>query len=373
MDAGLIPDATQPSAVGLSDDRLVRRWLVATLVAVLATLVVGGITRLTESGLSITEWQPVTGALPPLSDVAWQDAFERYQRIPEAQTVHAGLTLAQFKTLYWWEWIHRNLARLVGLVIALPYFVLLARRRLRGQHRLRLLMLPILTGLQGALGWYMVRSGLTERTDVSPYRLVAHLALALVIYLIALWTLLDLGPRPSRAPDAPPPPSNASAQWAFALTGLATLTILSGGFVAGLDAGHMFNTFPLMGGQFVPAGYGSIEGWRNAFENPIAAQFHHRLLGIVTLAAVLIGWWHLRSRLEDTRPSANGVRDDGVSRAATLAVAAAFLQVGLGIATLVLKVPITLAALHQLCAVALLSALLVAAHRARPGESSAAA
>src|SRR5688572_15331658 len=163
-------------------DRVIRNWLIATALSVVATIAIGGATRLTESGLSITEWKPVTGVIPPMTADAWQEAYDKYRLIPEARTVHAGLTLAQFKSLYWWEWAHRLAGRLVGLVVAIPFLYFWRRRWIPPEIFQRLLSLPILVGAQGALGWYMVRSGLSERTSVSPYRLVAHLALALLIF-----------------------------------------------------------------------------------------------------------------------------------------------------------------------------------------------
>jgi len=163
-------------------DLQVRRWLFASMAAVVLTVAIGGITRLTESGLSITQWRPVSGILPPRSGAEWNDAYQRYLEIPEAQTVHRGITLGEFQSLFWWEWIHRLLARLVGLVLAVPYFVFLIRGRLRPGHRGRLLLLPVLAAAQGVLGWYMVKSGLEIRQDVSPYRLTAHLGMALVIF-----------------------------------------------------------------------------------------------------------------------------------------------------------------------------------------------
>ncbi len=292
-------------------DMRVRRWLLVSAAAVVLAVAIGGITRLTESGLSITEWRPVSGILPPMSAADWNAAYAGYLAIPEAQTVHRGITLSQFQALFWWEWVHRLLARLVGLVLAVPYFVLLAQGHVRRSHRGRLLLLPVLTAAQGALGWYMVKSGLEVRTDVSPYRLTAHLGMALIIYLVCIWTALGLGTR-TVSPQRTPP---SVRRWIWAGLTLTIVTLLSGGFVAGLDAGKIFNTFPLMGGHVVPPGYVLPNArWRNPFENPIAAQFHHRVLALTT-------------------------------------------------ATLLLSVPIVVGVLHQVTALAVLTAMLVASHR----------
>ncbi len=335
-----------------ASDGVVRRWLVASAAAVVLAVAIGGITRLTESGLSITEWRPVSGVLPPLSDAAWQDAYSRYLTIPQAQSLHRGITMAEFRGIFWWEWFHRLLARLVGLVLALPYFVLLARGQLRPEHRWRLLLLPLLAAAQGALGWYMVKSGLAGRSTVSQYRLTAHLGMALVIYAVCIWTMLDLGARRAGT-ERIPGLLRRAIPWALGFT---LLTILSGGFVAGLRGGLMFNTFPLMGGQVVPPGYQmSGLGWRNAFENPIAAQFHHRLLALGT--ATLLLWLAALGRRPGVPASVRG--------AIGAAGLVALLQVGLGIVTLLLVVPVALGVLHQLSALLLFTTMLVATHRAR--------
>ncbi len=336
-------------------DLRVRRWLLVSAGAVALAVAIGGITRLTESGLSITEWRPVSGILPPLSSAEWNQAYQRYLEIPEARTVHRGITLGQFQSLFWWEWVHRLLARLVGLVLALPYFWFLARGQLRPAHRRRLLLLPLLAAGQGVLGWYMVKSGLEVRVDVSPYRLTAHLGMALVLYLVCLWTALDLGP------PRPPPPNHTSRllrRGLMAALCLTFLTLLSGGFVAGLDAGKVYNTFPLMGGQVIPPGYflPEIGWWRNAFENPAAAQFHHRVLALGTAALLLL------LAAASRRPGVPAP----LRRATRAAGFVVLLQIGLGIATLLLQVPITVAVLHQLTGLAVLTAVLVAAHRRQP-------
>lgn len=328
-----------------------QRWLVACIVAVLLAVMVGGITRLTESGLSITEWRPVSGVLPPLTETEWNAAFEAFQQIPQAETTHKGITLQGFKLIYWWEWFHRMLARGVGLVFAIPFLVLLWRGGIPERLHGRLTLLPLLTLAQGALGWYMVKSGLAERSSVSAYRLTAHLALALAILVVALWTLADLRPR-AREVEAP-------ARWRWGVLTVVTLiaiTLLSGGFVAGLRAGTIYNTFPLMGGAVVPPGYGQLgPWWRDAFENPAAAQFHHRILAVLTGCAVLVMSW---------RAGAGSLGAHAVRAVHTMGVIV-LLQVLLGIATLLYGVPIVLGVLHQLTGVLALSAGVLALHRVR--------
>lgn len=325
-------------------DRMLRRWLIVTAISVTVTIVVGGATRLTESGLSITEWKPVTGVVPPMTTDAWQQAFEQYLQIPEAKTVHAGITLPQFKALYWWEWGHRLAGRLVGLVVALPFLVFWRRGMIRPSLFPRLLSLPLLVGAQGALGWYMVRSGLSERTSVSPYRLVAHLSLALLIFGIAVWTAGALGRTGDGRRRAPVHVRRMMAT----LTVAVVATMMSGGFVAGLDAGRIFNEFPLMGGQVVPFGYDNGSGIRTVFENPIAAQFNHRLLAVLLALVVLATWWWSERRWTSN-----------LRRWMRFAAAAVLIQVSLGIATLLLAAPVSVAVAHQLGAVALLAVLLL--------------
>lgn len=331
-------------------DHLVRRWLYLSAAAVVVAVAVGGITRLTDSGLSITEWLPISGVLPPLSEAGWEQAYQAFLAIPQAQSTHLGITLDEFQGIYWWEWFHRILARMVGLVLAVPYFVFLARGVLRPEHRVRLAFLPVLAAAQGALGWYMVKSGLDVRVSVSQYRLTAHLGMALVIFAICLWTAFGLGRgEPSKQPITPFLRRGIS----LAL-GLVTLTLLSGGFVAGLDAGLVYNTFPLMGGQVVPPGYWmSTSGWLNPFENPIAAQFHHRILALVSAAVVLA------VAVAGRRPGVPEPLRDATYMAGVVIT----FQVGLGIATLLLRVPVTLGVLHQLTGLAVLGTLLLAAHR----------
>jgi cytochrome c oxidase assembly protein subunit 15 len=348
-------DFGHPDALPARDRLALRRWLFASILAVFFAVAVGGITRLTESGLSITEWKPVSGALPPSDAAAWQVEYEKFLQIPQASATHAGITLGQFKWIFWWEWFHRNVARTVGLVFALPWLVFMAQRRIPRGLRLRLLALPVLTLAQGALGWYMVQSGLVERISVSAYRLTAHLGLALGILAVCVWTYSELRERSAdeRRVDARTP-----GGWRTALLGVTTLlgiTVLSGGFVAGLRAGKIYNEFPLMGGQVVPPGYGAITPWwANAFENPIAAQFHHRTLAIVVTLLVLTLVWRARHA-----PLAHAVRRSVFAFGAVVS-----LQLVLGVTTLLLAVPIPLGVLHQFTGVLALTAGLVATQRA---------
>lgn len=321
---------------------------------VLILVLIGGATRLTESGLSITEWKPVTGVVPPLDRQGWEAEFARYRLIPEYRQHNAGMTLTEFRVIYLWEYAHRLWARLVGLALALPMAYFLWRRELRGLLAWRITGLLLLTGLQGALGWYMVQSGLTERTDVSQYRLAAHLALALSLYALAVSTaaaLLGLGAA-APASEAPRPATarrlRRRAAW---FTGWVFLTIVSGVFVAGLDAGQAWNTFPLMGGRLVPPGYAALSPWYlNMFENVAAVQFHHRLLGTSVAVLAFFLW---RASREVPLPMS--------TRLAFRALPVlALLQMALGVSTLLLGVPTALAVLHQLGAVLVLTAAVLA-------------
>jgi cytochrome c oxidase assembly protein subunit 15 len=313
---------------------------------IFAMVVIGGVTRLTESGLSITEWKPAAGAIPPLSEQAWQEEFAKYQQIPQYRERNAGMTLAEFKTIFWWEFVHRLWGRLIGVVYAIPLLWFVLRGQVRGRLAWRLAGIFVLGGLQGALGWYMVKSGLVDRVSVSQYRLTAHLGLALLIYAATLWTALDLL-RPSRA-------STPLSRAALGFSALVFVTMLAGGFVAGLDAGMSYNTFPLMDGRLVPAGYlDESPWWLNLFENVAAVQFNHRLLAMATLAgAVALA---IAGRNASPRARALAFASGGM----------AALQAALGISTLLLVVPVPLAAAHQAGAVALLTLALATAHAAR--------
>lgn len=316
-------------------------------------VVIGGITRLTQSGLSIVEWQPIMGTLPPLDDAAWQAAFTAYQNFPEYQKVNAGMTLDAFKGIFWVEYVHRLWGRLIGIVFAVPLVLFWIRGRLPRRLRWPLAGIFALGALQGALGWYMVKSGLVDRPDVSPYRLTAHLLLAVGIYAAILWIAFDLiRPRERGRP---------SPALIRALLVLVVLTITAGGFVAGLDAGFAYNTFPLMDGSLIPSDYLALSpAWLNLFENIPAVQFDHRWLAITTLVVAIVLW----------RSTAGA--DTGMRRAGLAVAIAACLQVALGIATLILIVPVPLAAAHQAGALVLFTAVLWAMHQSRVGRFPAA-
>ena len=338
-------------------DRAVGIWLLISAAMVLAMAVIGAITRLTESGLSIMEWAPLSGALPPLSDSEWQRVFGLYQQIPEYQEINRGMSLAEFKSIFWWEYIHRLWGRLIGVVFAVPFFWFLVRGRLRPKLVPHLVAMFVLGGLQGALGWYMVASGFAARTDVSQYRLVAHLVLATTIYVYILWVAIGLmisQPAPSR--DA------RTATLRPLLTGLAglvALTMAAGGFVAGLDAGFVYNTFPLMDGQVIPASYGALQPWiANLFENVAAVQFDHRALATLTGGST-IGLWFYARRMDLAPPA---------RMACTLVLAMTIAQFALGVSALVLVVPVWLGAMHQAGAFVLLGLILLALRMLQPGD-----
>ena len=345
------PDASRlDRAATRQSRRLVAIWLFAVAAMIMVMIVLGGATRLTGSGLSIMEWAPLMGVLPPHSDTEWNRLFALYQKIPQYTLMNQGFGLDGFKHIFWLEWTHRLWGRLIGIVFLLPLLWLGLTARIERRVLPRLGLLFVLGGLQGAVGWFMVASGFApDSTAVSPYRLVIHLALALTLYAAIVWTAMSaLYPAHHRTPVAAP-------LRALALTALAavSLTILAGGFTAGLHAGLTYNTFPLMDGHLLPEGYASLHPWiRNLTENITAVQFDHRLLATITLclvtAAAVIGW-----RAGLPRP---------LMACLTAAVIA---QYALGVTTLLLVVPVSIATLHQTGAVILLTVMLVFVHRLR--------
>ncbi|MEO9874333.1 MAG: COX15/CtaA family protein [Anderseniella sp.] len=320
----------------------IRWWLVFVAAMVFAMVIVGGATRLTDSGLSITEWKPLLGAIPPLSEAHWLEALEKYRQIPEYQLINKGMSLDEFKFIYWWEWGHRFLGRAIGVAFFVPFVLFWLTGRLHKSQVPRLLVLFVLGGLQGALGWYMVMSGLVERTDVSQYRLSAHLTLATVIFAAIVWTALGIG-RDKRRPAST---VNLGLS-ALALTALIIAQTALGGFVAGLDAGLSHNTWPLMDGRFVPSGLMAMEpAWRNFFENVLTVQFQHRIMAYVIAVLALV---HAARAMSEQHPPA-------VRMSALAILLTVLAQIGFGIWTLLAHVPITLGLIHQGGALVVLAA-----------------
>lgn len=336
-----------------ADDRAVGVWLLVICAMIFAMAIIGAITRLTDSGLSIMEWAPVTGILPPMSQAEWERIFDLYRTIPQYEQINAGMTMAEFKTIFWWEWIHRFWGRLIGMVFLAGFAWFLVRGRMRTGLTPHLVVLFALGGLQGFIGWFMVESGFDDRVSVSQYRLTLHLGLAFLIYVYALWLAIRLL-APEASPSAHARPLRRGL-WGF--SGLATLTILAGALVAGLNAGLSYNTFPLMDGRLVPSGYALYAPWlANWFENPTAVQFNHRLLAVLTTAAAVGLWVSVRVRATPV----------GIRRAFDGLLAITIAQFSVGIATLVMVVPISLAVLHQGGAMLVLTATVWTFTRLRP-------
>jgi cytochrome c oxidase assembly protein subunit 15 len=318
---------------------------------VFAMVVLGGVTRLTHSGLSIVEWKPLVGALPPLTDSDWLALFEKYKLTPEYQKVNLGMDVAGFKEIFWLEYFHRLLGRGIGIVFLLPFLWFLLRRQIDRPLMPKLITMFALGAAQGLMGWLMVASGLVDTPRVSPYRLTAHLGLAIAIYAYMLWTALGLlAPKPAAAVPAP------VRRGALAVTALVVITLLAGGFVAGTHAGFAFNDWPFMHGRIIPAGlYATQPWWADVFENIATVQFHHRLLAYALVLAVPALWLLAQRQAlpADTRLALH------------LLPAALAVQVALGIATLIYVVPVPLAAAHQAGALVLLTAALWLNHRLR--------
>ena len=326
-------------------------WLFLCCALVLAMVVVGGVTRLTHSGLSITEWQPIVGALPPRDQAQWQDAFAKYMATPEYRKINRGMTLDAFKPIFWWEYVHRLLGRLIGAAFLLPLVVFVAQRKVPPGYASKLAGIFLLGGLQGAMGWYMVKSGLVDDPHVSQFRLTAHLGFAFLIFGAMLWVGLSLVFPRGAAVAAP------LRRFAYGLAALVFLMALTGGFVAGIRAGLAYNTFPLMNGRLIPADIWIIDPWwRNFFWNMATVQFDHRLIAWSLALLVPLLWW----RLGATTPM-----PPRVHAARHLLLAMLAIQIGLGISTLLMVVPLPLAAAHQAGALLLFAAALNLAHALR--------
>ena len=336
MSVSLTTSWTSRNATTASD-QIVTNWLFGMALMVAVMVVIGGVTRLTGSGLSMVEWRPLMGTLPPMTTLEWQRVYQLYQASPEYQQFNYGMSLSNFKTIFFWEYFHRLWGRLLGLAFGLPLIALALTGRIPNGFGRRLFLLLILGGFQGVIGWWMVKSGLTETASVSQYRLATHLSLALIIFSLLLWTGLDLRDGRDRYPSG---------------HGLATLillgiTIVAGALVAGMDAGLLYNEYPLMGHSLLPTEYGEA-GWLDPFENPASAQFHHRWLGALTFGAVVV--LGLRGRKGSLAFRGN------------LLLAAVSAQFTLGIVTLLHGVPVSLGGMHQAGAVVLLGCLLALLH-----------
>ena len=337
--------------------RAIAIWLLVVCALIFTMVVLGGVTRLTRSGLSIVEWQPLMGAIPPLTEAQWLTLFEKYKLTPEYQKVNVGMDLAGFQNIFWLEYFHRLLGRLIGLAFLLPFVYFLVRKKIERTLAPRLWLLFALGASQGLLGWLMVASGLVDMPRVSPYRLTAHLGLAILIYAAMLWVALGLlYPKPQVADSIA-----ALRRFGLTVSGLVFFMILTGGFVAGTHAGFAFNDWPFMHGRLVPEGLYALEPWWiNLFENLATVQFNHRLVAYLLCLVIPVYWFVARRHRLAAR----------TRLLFHLLLAMLAVQVALGIATLVYVVPVSLAAAHQAGALVLLTFALLLNHRLRAGKSA---
>ncbi len=338
----------------LAQDRAVARWLFLCCALVFVMVVLGGVTRLTGSGLSMVDWKPVTGVLPPMGDAEWQTTFEMYQLSPEFQEKNSHMDVNDFKGIFWLEFVHRLLGRLIGAVFFFPVLYFMWRGFIRKEEWPKYTLMFILGGMQGVLGWYMLKSGLVNNPEVSQYRLTAHLIAAFIIFAYMFWVALSRLYPPQDRPRHP---------WygkTVALTALITITIIAGGFVAGLKAGKIYNTFPMMGDYWLPPGMFALDPlWRNLFDNMATVQFNHRILAISTFVGVVVYWTKIRKTQLPAR----------IARMTNALLHTATLQVVLGISTLLLVVPIFLASAHQAVAMLLFTVALYLCHGLRGGKA----
>lgn len=338
-----------------SQDRAISHWLLICLFLIFFMVVLGGVTRLTGSGLSMVNWHPIHGTIPPISSAQWDEEFSFYQQSPEFQKINRDMNVDDFKSIFWFEYSHRLLGRVIGLVFFVPFVYFWWRKKIRPGLTPKLLTMFVLGGFQGLLGWYMVKSGLVNNPHVSQYRLTAHLVSAILIFGFILWTWLDLR-YPRNKQSSSDEQLQRWRQLSFGLLCLVLLTIVSGGFVAGLKAGLIFNTFPLMGGQWVPDGVLALSPWyMNLFENKVTVQFGHRVLAIGT--AILLFVWYIKGRRQfDCQRLTRSFKWIGMM---------VIIQVSLGLSTLLFHVPVPIAALHQAGALLLFSAMLINVHALR--------
>ena len=340
------------------DDRQIAYWLIGVAILIYIMVVLGGVTRLTGSGLSIVEWDPIMGAIPPLNDTQWLETFDKYKTSPQYTQVNQGMSLAEFKTIFSFEYAHRLLGRLIGVAYLLPLLYFMFLRKIRRALIPKLLLLFLLGGLQGFIGWFMVKSGLENVPQVSQYRLALHLAAAIIIYgsiLWVAWGLLRAAPAQSWKHHM-----QSLQRFSSVVTAVIALMIISGAFVAGTHAGKVFNTFPLMNDQFIPSGLFEYTPWyRNLFENLATVQFDHRLIAYLLMLLIPALWWYARrfSLAPGTRLTLH------------LLLLLFILQISLGIATLLQVVPVGLAAAHQGGALLVFTVALYLNHALRKGKS----
>ena len=333
-------------------------WLLICCATIFAMIILGGVTRLTGSGLSMVQWEPIMGVLPPLNQAEWEKTFLLYQQFPEYKLKNFAMSLNEFKSIFWFEYAHRLLGRSIGIIFLIPFLFFLVRGKLDRALTPKLITMFVLGGLQGLMGWYMVKSGLVSDPHVSQYRLTAHLALAVIIYAYMLWVALDL--LYPAIDNKIKKHSRSLSRFSMVISGLIFITLLSGGFVAGTRAGFAFNTFPLMDGRLIPTGLFELSPvWRNFFENIVTVQFDHRVLATLLFLLVPVFWWMAGKSGPEPR----------LRTGLHLLLAALALQLTLGISTLLLIVPVALAAAHQAGAVVLLTASIFVNHQLR-GQSA---
>ncbi len=350
-------NAMETNEIESRNRRQIGIWLLICCALIFAMVVLGGVTRLTGSGLSMVEWEPVYGILPPMSQAEWQEVFDKYKLTPEYQQININMDLQGFKGIFWLEYFHRILGRLIGLVFLVPFLFFWFTRKVERSLVPKLIIMFVLGGLQGLLGWYMVKSGLVDDPHVSQYRLTAHLMLAVVIYGYILWVALGL--LSSKAGSGMQKNWSTIRRLTYAITGLVFITMASGAFVAGLKAGMAYNTFPLMEGRWVPEGILAMQPWfMNLFENTATVQFDHRVLAILVFVSILILWIVSRRHELPTR----------VRIGMHILLFVGVIQVALGISTLLLYVPVHLAAAHQAGALLVFTIALYLAHQLKGFE-----
>jgi len=342
------------ATVNNTDQKAIAIWLLVCCTTIFAMIVLGGVTRLTGSGLSMVQWEPIMGILPPLSQAEWEQTFLLYQQFPEYQLKNFAMSLAEFKSIFWFEYAHRVLGRSIGIIFLLPFLFFLAKGKIDRVLTPKLIAMFVLGGLQGLMGWYMVKSGLVDDPHVSQYRLTAHLGLAIIIYAYMFWVALDL--LYPQLDDSVKSSNRKLARLSLIISVIIFITALSGGFVAGTRAGFAFNTFPLMDGRLIPVGLFELSPvWRNFFENIVTVQFDHRVLATLLFLLIPAFWW-AAGKTEQESHIRTGLH---------LLLAALVLQLTLGIMTLLLVVPVSLAAAHQAGAIILLTASLFVSHQLR--------